>query len=94
MNTDIDPADLDEVLRRAYPQGYALLRCENGITLLHHGARQLIGSPKLALEVLGSKATAKLGRAVVALGQQRVAEGEGLLDVAGEKLSGENKDAS
>jgi hypothetical protein len=84
MSTDINADDLDEVLRRAYPQGYALLRLENGIELLNHGARGLIGSPHLALEVLGAKGVGKLGRALLELGQRHVAQAERLLELAGE----------
>jgi hypothetical protein len=83
--SDIDKVDLDEVLRTAYPQGYAVLRCENGGTLLHHGARQLIDSPRLALEVLGPQGVGKLGRALLTLGQKHVAQAERLLELAGEE---------
>jgi hypothetical protein len=80
----IDDADLDEVLRIAYPQGHAVLRCENGVVLLNHGARQLIGSPHLALEVLGPQGAGKLGRALATLGQRYVAQAERLLELAEE----------
>jgi hypothetical protein len=78
----INDADLDEVLRRAYPQGYALLRLEHGAELLNHGARHLIGSPHLALEVLGPQGVGKLGRALLALSQRHTAQAERLLELA------------
>lgn len=65
--------DLDAVLRRAFPQGTALLQCENGLELLHHGARALISTPSLAYEVLGAKTTAALSSAVRNLGQRYIA---------------------
>jgi hypothetical protein len=90
----INDADLDEVLRRAYPQGYALLRCEHGAELLNHGARQLIGSPHLALEVLGPQGVGKLGRALLALGQRHVAQAECLIELAGEAPAAGGEHAS
>jgi hypothetical protein len=65
--------DLDTVLKLAFPQGTALLKCENGIELLNHGARSLLGSPSLAHEVLGAKTTAALSRAVRSLGERYIA---------------------
>jgi hypothetical protein len=87
IDTPIDDADLDQVLRTAFPQGHALLRNEHGVMLLHHGARHLLGSPQLALSVLGPKTTGKLGRAVLELGQRYVSTAERLLMLAGEKDS-------
>jgi hypothetical protein len=81
----IDNADLDEVLRRAFPQGYALLRREHGAELLNHGARSLIGSPHLARE---PQAVGKLGRALLALGQRHVAQAERLIELVGEPATG------
>jgi len=86
-DTPINDADLDEILRAAYPQGHAVLRCENGVELLNHGARHLIGSPSLALEVLGPQGVGRLGRALLTLGQKHVAQAERLLELekAGEQ---------
>jgi hypothetical protein len=47
--------DLDAVLRRAFPNGHTYLRCEGGLELLNHGARQLLGTPSIARELLGAQ---------------------------------------
>ncbi|HEY1244037.1 MAG TPA: hypothetical protein VGF29_04315 [Hyphomicrobiaceae bacterium] len=65
--------DLNQVLTMAFPQGTALLKCENGMELLNHGTRSLISTPSLAYEVLGAKTTAALSRAVRSLGQRYLA---------------------
>jgi hypothetical protein len=65
--------DLDRILRLAFPQGTSMLRHENGIELLNHGARSLIGSPSLAYEMLGAKTTRVLSSAVRTLGERYTA---------------------
>jgi hypothetical protein len=65
--------DLHAILKRAFPQGTALLHHESGLELLHHGARTLIGTPCLAYEVLGAKTTAALSSAVRSLGERYIA---------------------
>jgi hypothetical protein len=74
--------DLDTILRQAFPQGHAILKLEDGTVLLNHGARTLIGTPSLALEVLGAKATTALGKGVLALGERYVLTGQALLALA------------
>jgi hypothetical protein len=78
----INDADLDEVLRLAYPQGVALLRLENGIELLNHGARQLVTNPRLAVVVLGPHAARKLAYALRAVGERHVAVAETMIEMA------------
>ena len=78
----IDDEDLNAILSRAFPQGFALLRHEDGTELMRHGARSLIGSPQLAYEVLGAKATKALGHALRALGERYVACADHLLKLA------------
>jgi hypothetical protein len=60
--------DLNEVLRRMCPQGFAILRFEHGTEMLRMGARELINNPSLARNALGPKGTRALARAVGALG--------------------------
>lgn len=86
--------DLDAILQRAFPQGHAMLRCEDGTELLRHGARTLIGTPSLALEVLGAKATKALGQAVLALGERYVQTGRALLALAAAEPSRPSKACS
>lgn len=78
----IDDADLDAILRELYPQGTALLKCENGIGLLHHAARNLLGTPTLAREVLGAKGTRKMADAVRARSERYAAIAERLYELA------------
>jgi hypothetical protein len=87
-------ADLDLILRRAFPQGTAMLSCESGIALLNHGARTLIGTPSLALDVLGAKTAKILGQAVLALGERYVQEGRALLELAAADPSAQPKACS
>jgi hypothetical protein len=74
--------DLDQILRLAFPQAHAILRCEDGTELLRHGARSLMGTPSLALEVLGAKATSALGQAALTLGERYVQTGRAMLALA------------
>jgi hypothetical protein len=76
--------DLNEILRRMCPQGFALLRFEHGTEMLRMGARELLANPRLAYEALGGRGTRALGRAQIAHGQQHVANGERLLELAAE----------
>ncbi len=78
--------DLNAVLYRAFPQGYALLRLEHGAAILRLGARELISNPQLARDALGPQGVGKLGRALRAVGQQHVAVAERMLELAEEKV--------
>ena len=90
----IDDDDLNSVLSRAFPQGYAMLQHENGTQLLRHSARSLIGSPQLAYEILGAKTTKALGRALLALGERYVKCAERLLKLAEEKARAQRAPAT
>lgn len=74
--------DLNEVLQRLCPQGFALLRFEHGTEMLRMGARELIGNPTLAYAALGPRGTKALAKALLAVGQQHVAVAERLLELA------------
>jgi hypothetical protein len=82
--TTISDFDLDIVLRLVAPQASALARHEHITPMLRRGARAMIESPSYALEVLGPRDLAKLGRALRALGEQHVANAERMLELAGE----------
>jgi hypothetical protein len=87
MTTEPTPYDdIAEALRLAFPQGTALLRLENGIEMLNHGARQFAANPRLAVEALGPRGATKFAKALLALGQQHVAVAERMLDLADEKV--------
>jgi hypothetical protein len=83
--------DIDTVLRWAYPQGTALLAREGGLPILRAGARAMLSSPGYALEVLSPEAVRKLGRALLALGQQHVCVAERMIQMAEEKTGGESE---
>jgi hypothetical protein len=80
-------ADLNVVLQRMCPQGFAILRHERGTEMLRLGARELIGNPQLAFEALGPSGTRAFGRALLALGQQHVAVAEHMIALADETAS-------
>jgi hypothetical protein len=86
MSTHYD--DLNEVLRRVFPQGYAVLRHEHGAELLQFGARQLVGDARLAVEVLGAKGARRLAHALHAVGERHQCVAERMLELAEEKASG------
>jgi hypothetical protein len=76
--------DLNEILRRMCPQGFAILRFEHGTEMLRMGARELINNPSMALEALGPKGTRAFARAVGALGERYTAIRERLDELAAE----------
>jgi hypothetical protein len=76
--------DLNEVLRRMCPQGFALLRFEHGTEMLRMGARELMGNARLAVEALGPRGAKAFGRALLAVGQQHVAVAERMIELAEE----------
>jgi hypothetical protein len=78
----IEYGDLNAVLQRLCPQGYALLRHEHGTEMLRLGARELIGNPRLACEALGPRGAKALARALRAVGQQHVAVAERMDELA------------
>jgi hypothetical protein len=80
----IDDHDLDDILRALYPMGHALLRREDGLVLIHHAARHLLGTPTLAREVLGSEGTRKMAAAVRARSERYAAIAERLQELADE----------
>src|SRR5262249_7109903 len=86
MSTHYD--DLNEVLRRVFPQGYQVLRHEHGADLLQFGARQLIGDARLAVEVLGTKGARRLAHALLAVGERHQCVAERMLELAAEKSGG------
>jgi hypothetical protein len=86
--------DLDTILQQAFPQGTTMLQHECGIELLNHGARALISTPYLAFEVLGAQASAAMGNAAVALGEQYVQIGRALLELAAKDPSMASKACS
>jgi hypothetical protein len=76
--------DLNRIVHRAFPQGSALLEKEGGLVVLRHGARPLIDDPTFALQHLGPRATEALGKALIDIGQQHVANGERMRQLAAE----------
>jgi hypothetical protein len=81
--------DLNAVLRRMCPQGFALLALEHGTPMLRLGAKELISNPLLAVEALGPRGAKALAHALLAVGQQHVAVAEGMLALADKKAGGE-----
>jgi hypothetical protein len=79
--------DLDAVLRRMCPQGYALARFEHGQPLMRIGANELISNPRLAVEALGPRGAKALARALLAVGQKHVAVAECMCKLADEKAA-------
>ena len=80
--------DIDEILSRAFPQGSRLIRIEGGGRLIYTAARDLIGNPDLAVEVLGPRGATALARAVIAIGQRHVKVAERMLELVAEAQSG------
>jgi hypothetical protein len=81
--------DLNAVLRRMCPQGFALLALEHGTPMLRLGARELLSNPLLAVEALGPRGAKALAHALLAVGEQHVAVAEGMLKLADKKAGGE-----
>jgi hypothetical protein len=79
--------DLDAVLRRMCPQGYALARFEHGQPLMRIGVNELISNPQLAVEALGPQGAKALARALLAVGQQHVVVAECMSKLADEKAA-------
>jgi len=81
----INDDDLTAVLKRAYPQGAALLHHEGGTGILRLGAREVLDNPLVARDTLRPRELRALGRALLAVGQQHVAVAERMLQLAEDK---------
>jgi hypothetical protein len=68
--------DLNAILKVAFPLGHRLLTLEGGVQLINHGAREFAANPRLAVEVLDERAARKFADALIARGQEHVANGE------------------
>ena len=80
----------NEILSRAFPQGSRLIRLEGGGRLIYTAARDLIGNPDLAVEVLGPRGATALARAVGAIGQRHMKVAERMLELAAERAGEES----
>ena len=89
-----DYDDINEILDRAFPQGSRIIRIEGGGRLIYTAARDLIGHPDLAVEVLGPRGARALGHALLAVGQRHVKVAERLLKLAEEKARAESARAT
>jgi hypothetical protein len=86
--SEIDDADLNTVLARAYPQGYAVLRFEGGTGIMRIGAREVIRNPVLARGTVAPRGLRAIARALRAVGQQEIACADRLDELAAEAEAG------
>jgi hypothetical protein len=81
----IDDDDLNAILKRLYPQGYAICGSEGGTGILRIGAREVLNNPLVARDTLSARELRALGRAAVARGEVYVSQGTRCQQLADEK---------
>ncbi|HWE20367.1 MAG TPA: hypothetical protein VG758_24850 [Hyphomicrobiaceae bacterium] len=80
--------DLNAILQRWCPQTRGLVRFERCTPLLQRSAKELVSSPRLAVEELSPQGADAFERAVRALGEQYLAVADTIQEMRAEAKAG------